>query len=67
MIRSLKILLLRIRIGIREAEIDHAQDLIADHRIRLQNCQDDLRRLKAHEAMITPAQTLLEQALRRKA
>ena len=66
MIRSLKIFLLRIRIGIREAEIAHAQDLIADHRIRLQNCQEELRRLKAHEAMITPAQTLLAQ-IRRKA
>ena len=67
MIRSLKILILRLRIGIREAEIDHAQDLIADHRIRLQNCQDELRRLKQQEAMILPASTLLEQALRRKA
>lgn len=66
MIRWLRVLLLRIRAGIIEAEIAHANDLLQDHRLRLQVCQDELRRLKAREAMLTPASTLLARALRRK-
>lgn len=66
MIRRLHIFILRLRAGILESEIDHAHELLQDHRLRLQNCQMELRRLRAKEAMLTPAATLLEQALRRK-
>ena len=66
MIRYLRIFLLRVRAGILESEIEHAHGLLLDHRLRLQNCQLELRRLRAKEAMLTPASSLLEQALRRK-
>ena len=66
MIRYLRLLILRLRAGILESEIEHAQELLLDHRRRLQNCQQLLREIRAREAMITPAKTLLEQALRRK-
>lgn len=66
MIRYFQILLLRFRATVIEAQIDHAYDLLQDHRLRLQNCQVELRKLRVKEAMLTPASSLLTQALRRK-
>ena len=66
MIRHLHALILRCRAGWIEAQIANGEALLIDHRARLQNCYARLRRIKAKEAMITPANTLLEQALRRK-
>lgn len=66
MIRAIRIFFLRVRAGILESEIEHAHELLHDHRLRLQNCQMELRKLRAKEAMLTPASTLLAQALRRK-
>lgn len=66
LIRRLRILLLRLRAGILESEIEHAHGLLLDHRLRLQNCQLELRKLRAKEAMLTPASSLLAQAMRRK-
>ena len=66
MIRYLRCLILRIRAGFIEAQIENGEALLRDHRARLDNCYKELRRVRAAESMITPAQTLLEKALRRK-
>ena len=66
MIRYLRCLILRIRAGLIEAQIENGEALLRDHRMRLDNCYKELRRVRAAESMITPAQTLLEKALRRK-
>lgn len=66
MIRYLRVLVLRVRAGILESEIEHAEGLLLDHRLRLQNCQLELRRIRAQEAMLTPAASLLAQVMRRK-
>ena len=55
-----------MRAGWIEAQIDNGEALLLDHRVRLQNCYAKLRKIRAAEAMVTPANTLLEQALRRK-
>ena len=65
MIRYIRAWILRCRAGWIEAQIEHGEALLIDHRVRLQNCYAKLRRIKEAEAMITPAATLLEQALRR--
>lgn len=66
MIRYLHAWILRCRAGWIEAQIEHGEALLMDHRARLEICYKKLRRIRAAEAMITPANTLLEQALRRK-
>jgi hypothetical protein len=66
MIRHLQILVLRIRAWWIQAQIDHGEELLAGHRGRLEICYATLRRIRAKEALLTPASTLLEQALRRK-
>lgn len=66
MIRNLHAFILRCRAGWIEAQIESGEALLIDHRARLQNCYAKLRKIKAKEAMVTPAATLLEQALRRK-
>ena len=66
MIRWLKVTVLKFRAGWLEAQIDHGEALLLSHRVRLQRCYAELRRVRQAEAMITPAATLLEQALRRK-
>lgn len=66
MIRYLRCLILRLRAGWIEAQIEHGEALLRDHRMRLDRCYKELRKVRAAESMITPAQTLLEQALRKK-
>ena len=66
MIRRLHAFVLRFRAAWIQAQIDNAEALVADHRERLERCYRLLRKIKAAEAMVTPAATLLEQALRRK-
>ena len=65
MIRYLRCFILRLRAEWIEAQIDHGEALLHDHRKRLDNCYKALRRIRSAEATITPAGTLLEQALRR--
>ena len=65
MIRWLRVQILRFRAMMLEAQIDHAHALLNDHQRRLDRCYRELRRVRAAEAAITPAGTLLEQALRR--
>ena len=65
MIRLLRVLLLRSRAFVLEAQIDNGEALLRDHRARLDRCYDELRRVRSLEASITPASTLLTQALRR--
>ncbi len=67
MIRYLRMWILRFRAGVIEAQIEHGEALILDHKERLENCYAQLRRIRRAESMVTPASTLLEQALRRKA
>lgn len=66
MIRYIRCLTLRLRAGFIESQIEHGEALLLDHRMRLDNCYKELRKVRAAESMITPAQTLLEQALKRK-
>ena len=65
MIRPLRVLLLRMRAGVLEAEIEHGEGLLADHKRRLANCYDELRKVRGREALLTPAGNLLQQAMRR--
>lgn len=65
--RFLRMYYLRFRAGWIEAQIDHGEALLADHKERLARCYEELRRVRTAESMVTPANTLLEQALRRKA
>ena len=66
MIRRLRAYILRCRADWIESQIEHGEALLMDHRARLQRCYAELRRVRRAEAMVTPAATLLEQALRRK-
>ena len=66
MIRRLRILYLRLRAGWLEAQIEHGEALLADHEARLDACYAEMRRVKVALATITPAHTLLMEALRRK-
>ena len=66
MIRYLRCLILRIRAGWIESQIEHGEALLRDHKTRLDRCYKELRRIRSREAVLTPANTLLEQALRRK-
>lgn len=66
MIRRLKMFSLQCRAAVLEAQIDHGEALLADHHQRLRNCYDEMRRVKSQLATITPASTLLLQAMRRK-
>ena len=65
-LRWIRVHVLRLRAMWIQGQIDHAEAMLLDHRARLQICYAELRKVKAKEAMITPANTLLEQALRRK-
>jgi len=65
-IRWIRVHVLRFRAIWIQGQIEHAEAMLLDHKARLQNCYSALRKVKAREAMITPANTLLEQALRRK-
>lgn len=67
MIRYLRMWVLRFRAGWIEGQIEHGEAMMLDHKERLANCYAQLRRIRAAESMVTPASTLLEQALRRKA
>jgi len=66
MIRFLRCTVLRCKAFMLEAQIDHGEALLLDHRLRLDRCYNELRRVRSMEASITPASTLLMQALRRK-
>ncbi len=65
MIRRLQMFVLQFRDAVLEAQIDHGEAMLADHHARLDNCYDEMRRVKSRLATITPAPTLLAQALRR--
>lgn len=62
----IRMFILKCRAGWIQAQIDHAEDLIANHRANLAGCHRELRRIKAKHATITPASTLLAEALKRK-
>ncbi len=66
MIRTAHLLYLRLRAGWLEAQCEHGEELLADHTRRLHNCYDEMRRVKARLATMTPARTLLLQALARR-
>ena len=48
-----------------EAQIENGIALLRDHQERLDRCYAELRRVKSAEATITPAGTILQQAIRR--
>ena len=66
MVRHLQAFYYRARAGWIEAQIENGVELLNDHQRRLDNCYNELRRVRAAEAMVTPAATLLEQTLRKK-
>ena len=66
MIRAIRVFILRARAALLEAQIDSGIELLNSHELRLEHCYNELRRIRAAEATITPASTLLAQALRRK-
>lgn len=65
MIRRCRMMFLKCRALFLEAQIDHGLALLNDHQHRLDVCHKELRRIKIELALITPASTLLAQALRR--
>ena len=62
----LRVLILRCRAWWLQAQIDHGEELLIAHRNNLNECYDRLRKIKGREAMLTPAPSLLAQAMRRK-
>lgn len=65
MIRWFKTQRLRWKAMWLEAQIENGHALLLDHQERLDRCYAELRRVKSAEATITPAGTILQQALRR--
>jgi hypothetical protein len=72
MIRAVRIALLEFRARVIEGDIEARQETLARHERMLSNdrlgiaaCQNELRRLQMEIGRITPASTLLAQALRR--
>ena len=64
--RRIKVIILRCRAWFLQAQIDHGEELLVAHRNQLIRCYDELRKIKGREAMLTPASSLLIQAMRRK-
>lgn len=64
--RFLEMLWLQLRAMVLEAQVDHGEALLRDHEQRLDNTYTELRRVKSRLATITPASTLLTQALKRR-
>lgn len=62
----LRMLFLQCRAAFLEAQVEHAEGLVRDHKLRLDNTHAELRRVKSRLATITPASTLLAQALKRR-
>ena len=65
MIRRMRMWYLQARVLWIEAQVEHGVALLNDHERRLDLCWHELRKLKGQLATITPASTLLAQALRR--
>ena len=65
MIRRLRMIYLQCRVYMLESQIAHGCDVLNDHERRLDACYHELRQIKSKLATITPASTLLAQALRR--
>ena len=67
--RWLQMLVLRFRAAVLKAEIAHAEGLLRDHRLRLDNCQAEYsvieRRINVAR-MTGRAQPLINQALKRR-
>ena len=66
MIRRLQVAILRCRAWWLQAQVEHIEDQLISYRFRLNECYDRLRKIKGQEAMLTPASSLLIQAMRRK-
>ena len=62
----LRVFILRCRAWWLQAQVEHIEDQLVSYRFRLNECYDRLRKIKGQEAMLTPAPTLLAQAMRRK-
>lgn len=62
----LRMFLLSLRAQFLEAQVEHAEGLLRDHKLRLANTHIELRRVKSRLATITPPGTLLAQALKRR-
>lgn len=62
--RRIQLWWLKWREWVLEAQIENGEDLMLDHQRRLRVCQEKIRRVRAHIAMIETPQTLLAQALR---
>lgn len=65
--KRIKVWILKFREMILEGQIEHGQALLFEHRVRLQRCQLELRRVKQSIAMKENASTLLQEALRSRA
>ena len=66
MIIRIQVLILRCRAWWLLAQCEHIEEQLLSYRFRLNECYDRLRKIKGREAMLTPASSLLIQAMRRK-
>ena len=66
MTRLPRLLWLRWRAWFLQQQILHAEALLLEHEANLKACYMEMRKIKIEQAMLTPARTLLAEALRRK-
>lgn len=66
MIRFCRVLFLKCRVVMLEAQIDNGHALLADHKTRLERCYKELRYVQSQIGLLDSAKNLLMQALRRK-